>query len=703
MTARFKIIAVFLLFLLPFASKVHPAGVVGTGTPESCDTAALLAALAGGGLVTFNCGGAATITLDETLTINATTTIDGTNNIILSGGGVRRLLQHTGGTLTLRNLTITGGFASGANTAANGAAIRSVAQGVPLTLNIENVNFADNVSTLTSFSGNAYDFGGGAIFTQGGYLNVTGSTFTNNHANNGAGGAIHGLRSDVVIGGSTFTTNSAVGEGQGGALYFDGARPDNGIISISDSVFTGNTTHNQGGAIYVHLYQNNDAFTVNESTFVDNAVIGGDIGLGGAISGGNGRVTISNSLFADNRVARPEGADGFLDGSGGALAFAERAQITIANSTFNGNRAEGLSTNANGGAIYIVNNTQQFSIINSTIAGNFAGWVGGGISSTNNGVLRNTIIAHNVAENGPNDWGIQQQCSARLANGGNNIQYPDRNPNPNFFNEVVCANGIRIEDPLLEPLADNGGPTRTMALEFGSPAIDLGSNPVCASTAVNNRDQRGEERPSDGNGNGNPVCEIGACEYYHDEPPFAPILLAPAAGASITNTALTFSWQGAPFADEYRLQVDNNAGFPSPEFDITLEATSYTPDILLPGTYFWRLQALNINGTTTSQTRTFTIISAANAAPMRNLYDTPTPTLTWGAVEWAAGYQIQIADNANFTTPITSSALDAATLAFTPAAPLADGVYYWRVRARRANGSWGNWSAAETFIVLVPG
>src|SRR5512138_386292 len=115
MTARFKIIAVFLLFLLPFASKVHPAGVVGTGSPESCNTAALLAALAGGGLVTFNCGGAATITLDETLTINATTTIDGTNNIILSGGGVRRLLQHTGGTLTLRNLTITGGFASGAN------------------------------------------------------------------------------------------------------------------------------------------------------------------------------------------------------------------------------------------------------------------------------------------------------------------------------------------------------------------------------------------------------------------------------------------------------------------------------------------------------------------------------------------------------------------------------------------------------------
>lgn len=701
MAARFKIITVFLLLLLPFTAKGQPAGVVGTGAPESCDTDALLTALAGGGLVTFNCGGAATITLAETLTISTTTTIDGGDSITLSGGGLRRLIQHTGGTLTLRNLTITGGLATGANTAANGAAIHSTAQGTPQTLTVENVTFADNVSTLTSFSGSAYDFGGGAIFTQGGYLNVTSSTFINNHAHNGAGGAVHGLRSDVTISGSTFTTNSAVGAGQGGALYFDGAQPNNGVISISTSVFSGNTTHNQGGAIYVHLYQNNDAFTVSESAFVDNAVIGGEVGLGGAISGGNGRVTISSSLFAANHVARPDGAGGFLDGSGGALAFAEQARITIANSTFNANRAEGLSTNANGGAIYIVNNTQQFSIMNSTIAGNFAGWVGGGISSTTNGVLRNTIIAHNVADNGTNNWDIQQQCSARLANGGNNIQYPDRNPNPNFFNEVVCANGIRIEDPLLEPLADNGGPTQTMALEFGSPAIDLGSNPVCASTAVNNRDQRGEERPSDGNGNGSRVCDIGAFEYYHDEPPFAPILLAPAAGAAITNTALTFSWQGAPFADEYRLQVDNNAGFPSPALDITLDATSYTPDMLLPGTYFWRLQAVNTNGTTTSQTRTFTIISPASAGPMRNFYDTPTPTLTWGAVEWAAGYQIQIADNANFTAPVTNSVLDAAPLAFTPAAPLADGMYYWRVRARRANGSWGNWSAAETFVVMM--
>ncbi len=698
---QFKIVSILILFLLCFTHAARPAGEVGTGTPESCDTNALLTALAGGGLVTFNCGGSAVIVLTETLNINVSTVINGAGEITLDGDGTHRIIHHTGGTLTLQNLTLTGGWAEGANTAANGAAIRSIFQGTAPTLNIDNVIFTNNQATLTSFSGDAYDFGGGAIYTQGGYLNVTDSTFTSNHAHNGAGGAIHGLRSDVTISGSSFTSNSAIGEGQGGALYFDGARPNNGVISIIGSTFTGNTTHNQGGAVYVHLYQNNDTFTVDETSFVENGVIGGDIGLGGAISGGNGRVTITNTLFAGNQVARPDESDGFLDGSGGAVAFAEQARITIANSTFTANRAEGISFNANGGAIYIVNNTQQFSIINSTIVGNFAGWVGGGISSSPNGVLRNTIIAHNVADNGEEAWGIQQQCSARLGNGGNNLQYPDRNPNLNFFNEVVCATGITIDDPLLASLADNGGPTWSMALQFGSPAIDVGSNPTCAVAPIHNRDQRGEERPSDGNGNGIPTCDIGAFEYHSSEPPFAPVLLAPTNGVAVANVP-TFRWQNAPFTDIYRLQVDNDVGFPSPEVNATTTQTTYTPSALLPGLYYWRLQAINDNGTTTSQTRTLTVVSAGSAAPSRYLYDTPAPTLTWGMIQWATGYEIQIASDTSFATLVISvNTLSAATLTFTPAEPLTNGQYYWRVRARRPDVTWGGWSAAETFTVFV--
>ncbi|GAB4443908.1 MAG: choice-of-anchor Q domain-containing protein [Chloroflexi bacterium OHK40] len=541
------LIALFALALLPPAGPVAAAPeVVGDGTPASCTSAALAAALAGGGEISFNCGSAPhSITVSAAYEITApATTVDGGGLITLQGQGSQIFIHRTTGTasstLTLRNLTVAGGRSSGANEAANGGAIESFFQAansaaIPILI-VENVIFRDNDATVTSVtSGEAYDYGGGAIYSRGGRVSISGSQFLDNDASNGAGGAIHILQSGLVISDTLFSNNTALGASPanslGGAIYIDGLGGENSLFRVSGGRFVNNRAYNSGGAIYVNMYENSSRTEISTSSFEGNAVVGGTRAQGGAIGGGgtssggatgNPSIVISESLFVGNSVRRTAGAAGNSseDGSGGALAFPQRTRLRIVNSTFESNRAYGSSFNANGGALYVVNHTSQFEIVNSTFANNYAGWVGGAISNSTlpdpedpqqpipGGRVENTIFYNNTADNGPNDWNIQQHCSSELDHDGRSLQFPPRLTGANFFNDVTCFAGKsapgqtsdpQFRDALVQPLADNGGPTRTMAIGLDSPALDAGA----ACPAI---DQRGVPRPQLA------ACDLGAFE-----------------------------------------------------------------------------------------------------------------------------------------------------------------------------------------------
>jgi hypothetical protein len=150
------------------------ACVVGTGT-GTCDETALNACLPGGGsfdgTVTFNCGGAATITVTSTKTISADTTIDGGSLITISGGNsVGVFAVNTGVTFTVQNLTI-----------ANGNAQNGAGGG------IDNENGTLTVTNSTFFGNIGYNFGGG-IYATSGTVTVTDSAFSGNSASYGGGG-----------------------------------------------------------------------------------------------------------------------------------------------------------------------------------------------------------------------------------------------------------------------------------------------------------------------------------------------------------------------------------------------------------------------------------------------------------------------------------------------------------------------------------
>ena len=193
--------------------------------------------------------------------------------------------------------------------------------------------------------------------------------------------------------------------------------------------------------------------------------------------------------------------------------------------------------------------------------------------------------------------------------------------------------------------------------------------------------------------------------------PGTPSLLAPADGSVTANTKPSFSWSAVSDASRYQVQIDNNATFTSPERSFFYTGTSYTLSVpLAPDTYYWRVRGQNAaNGCSAygpwSISRTLTIC-ATPAAPtlVSPVSGTVTlngrPTFSWSAVSNASRYQVQIDNNADFTSPERSFFY--AGTSYTLSVPLAPGTYYWRVRGQNtANGcsAYGPWSAMWTLTI----
>lgn len=95
-------------------------------------------------------------------------------------------------------------------------------------------------------------------------------------------------------------------------------------------------------------------------------------------------------------------------------------------------------------------------------------------------------------------------------------------------------------------------------------------------------------------------------------------------------------------------------------------------------------------------------VSAPNAAPVRNVYTTHTPTFTWNGVSGATGYEIQVDTDTSFVAPypVQPVTVSGDTLSLQTAS-LSNGIYYWRVRALKTGGV-GAWSTPERFEVSAP-
>ena len=267
--------------------------------------------------------------------------------------------------------------------------------------------------------------------------------------------------STLSINNSTFSGNNSGGGGSGGGIFNELMTS---TLSVVNSTFSGNSSLD-GGGIFIF----GGTVSVSNSTFSGNSAHNG-LGGGGIFIYVGSTASVSNSTFSDNSTNI---------GGGGINNW---GTLNLSNSTFSGNSAH------RGGGI---DNQGTLTASNSTFSGNSAG----GIYSSNNGTLNlsNTILANSPSgDDCVNDGGMVNASGVNLVETGNCVS-----PGPN----VLTA------DPKLGPLKNNGGPTKTMALLAGSPALDAADNALCAADPVNNLDQRGAPRPYGSS------CDIGAFEY----------------------------------------------------------------------------------------------------------------------------------------------------------------------------------------------
>ena len=204
-----------------------PTTVVGDGTAASCTLAALQAAVAKAGVITFACGSApATIAVTSTIDVrvDANTVIDGGGLITLDGGGAVRILsfdspgwQTDTYRLTLQHLGLANGKAVPTQAIPTAPAPCSQGwddgQGGAVYMRDGNLTVIDCVFTNNQAAPLGPDTGGGAIYVQGsksGMLIVQ-STFTGNKASNA--GAIGGLWAELDVYDSLVKGNSAIGSG----------------------------------------------------------------------------------------------------------------------------------------------------------------------------------------------------------------------------------------------------------------------------------------------------------------------------------------------------------------------------------------------------------------------------------------------------------------------------------------------------------
>jgi hypothetical protein len=372
--------------------------------------------------------------------------------------------------------------------------------GLPVIFVFADASPTVNISGLTVTGGNSGVGAGVDIFLSGGVVTITDSVISGNTATARGGGIFN----DSWNGVPTLNLVNSTVSGNNSPDHAGGLWSDS-ILNITNSTVSGNTATNDGGGVY----NSGGTVTVTGSTIgPDNTAHQG----GGIFStGGSGVTTLTDSTVIGNTAVMFGGG---VHNDGSALVTSDS---TISGNTNTGNGAGAGIFNLGLGTVDLTNVTvsgnsadqwtgggigqfgASLNVTNSTITNNSSGGGGGGgLAAGATTTLRGTIIAGNTAAVGA------PEClgGGSITTSGYNLIGDGTDcafPAGGTGDQV--GTGVAPIDAKLGPLADNGSPF-THALLQGSPAI----NAIPPASCVPATDERGVSRPQGAN------CDIGAYE-----------------------------------------------------------------------------------------------------------------------------------------------------------------------------------------------
>jgi len=467
-----------------------------------------------------------------------------------SGGNAQGGAVWSGDSLSMTNCTFTANASVNGAPGGNGPAGNALGGAVwsqGPTVNCSSCSFTRNSCSVScTWPGGGGPAEGGGLANASGAMNITGSLFVSNTVFGppGGGGAIYQGSGTLVLSNSVLLGNGAFG-GPYAALYYGGTGAGGGLANagtafVLNSTFSSNNAEGGIGPFYPNTYgsfggkglggglSNSGTLSLWGCTFVGNTALGasgntlgyysypGGPAYGGAVcNGGSGSVLAANCTFANNGVSGGPGSAG----------------------SFGGGVPGG---NSYGGALYTDGLT---ALTNCTFSGNSAA---GGLASGSGQYATDGVgVGGNLAAEGPLQL-IDTIVNAGVTNNAYAL-VPITDLGYNLSSDSSCAftgpGSLNNTDPKLQPLANNGGPTETMALWSGSPAIDAG-----ISLPGINTDQRGVPRPY-----GPSPC-VGAYEWNG----------APIYHSTFNLTSLTHSGGGwtitgvGPTNQPFRLRASSN-------------------------------------------------------------------------------------------------------------------------------------------------